>query len=119
MKMNKLMGAVVLGAFALTANVSFAAENAEGVKEHFALTIKTLKEAQDAAKTGNEPACRDNIKLAKQNYKEITGDAAGKPLQDAMKRVNDAQALCEKEGGAVEAAGILAEVVATMEKLRK
>lgn len=120
MQIKKILGAMILGGFfALTTNVSIAAENAAGVKEHFALTIKTLKEAQEYAKTGNEKACVDSIKVAKQHYKEITGDAAGKGLQDAMKRVKDAQAECEKEGGAPAASTILSEVVATLEKLQK
>ena len=115
----KTLGAMIVGGvFALGGVAANAAENASGVKEHMALTVKTTKEAMEAAKAGNETGCLASIKQAKQHYKEITGDAAGKPLQDAMKRLKDAQAECEKEGGAAKGAEILAEVLAAMEKIQ-
>jgi hypothetical protein len=117
MQINKILGAMIVGGvFALTTNVTIAAESAEGVKEHYKMLVETLVEAQKQAAAGNEPACRDGIKIAKQHYKEVTGDAAGKGLQDAMKRVRDAQAECEKEGGAPAGAAILAEVVGKLKK---
>ena len=109
----------VLGAMLLTGAVSgsaFAAENAEGVKHFMAKTLETTKAAQAAAVAGNEEECRKLIKQAKQEYKEITGDAAGKPLQDAMKKVNEAQSHCEA-GNATEAAPLLGDAVAAMEKV--
>jgi hypothetical protein len=120
--MKKTNNANVFGALALgcalaigsVASVS-AAENAAGVAEHMGLTVKTTKEAMEAAKAGNKDGCLANIKQAKQHYKEITGDAAGKPLQDAMKRLKDAQAECEA-GDTAKAGGTLAEVVTAMEK---
>ncbi|NJC87882.1 MAG: hypothetical protein FIB02_05020 [Desulfuromonas sp.] len=119
MQINKIVSSLILGGFfALTGSVSIAAENAAGVAEHFKMTVDTTKEALSHAKEGNEHACLSSIKSAKQHYKEITGDAAGKPLQDAMKRMKDAQAECEKEGGAPKAAEILTEVVAALEKIR-
>jgi hypothetical protein len=115
----KTLGAMIVGGvFALGGVAANAAENAAGVKEHMDLTVKTTKEAMEAAKAGNESGCLASIKQAKQHYKEITGDAAGKPLQDAMKRMKEAQAECEKEGGAAAGAAILAEVVASMEKIQ-
>ena len=116
----KTLGALIVGGvFALGGVASVnAAENAAGVKEHMAMTVKTTKEAMEAAKAGNETACLASIKQAKQHYKEITGDAAGKPLQDAMKKMKEAQAECEKEGGAAKGAEILSEVVSAMEKIQ-
>lgn len=117
MKMNNI--SKVLGAFLLTGLVSgnvFAAENASGVKEFMGKTVATAKEAQAAAAAGNEKECLSAIKQTKQYYKEITGDAAGKPLQDAMKKIKEAQSHCEA-GNAVDAAPILGEAVAAMEKV--
>ncbi|CAL1241301.1 hypothetical protein [Candidatus Methylocalor cossyra] len=117
MKMYKVIGA--LGAPLLAALLSgtvLAAEKAAGVKEFMGKTLQTTKEAQAAAAAGNKDACLAAIKQAKQYYKEITGDAAGKPLQDAMKKVKEGQARCEA-GQPSEAAPILGEAVATMEKV--
>ncbi len=118
MKMNKSIAAI--SAFLLAGAVSgsvFAAENSAGVAEHFSLTVKTLKEAQVAAASENKEGCLASIKQAKQHYKELTGDAAGKPMQDAMKRVKDAQAECEA-GEYASASAVLTEVSATVERLR-
>lgn len=117
MKTSKI--SKVLGALLLTGAVSgsaLAAENAAGVKEFMGKTIATAKEAQAAAAAGNKEGCLAAIKATKQNYKEITGDAAGKPLQDAMKKVKEGQSHCEA-GNVTEAAPILGEAVATMEKV--
>lgn len=118
MKINKItttLSAMLLtGAFASGA---MAAESAAGVKEHFQLTIDTTKGAQDAAQEGNKEGCLAKIKQAKQHYKEVTGDAAGKGLQDAMKRVKEAQTECEA-GNTGTAAEILGEAVISMQKLQ-
>lgn len=109
----------VLSAMLLTGAVSgaaFAAENASGVKEFMAKTLETTKAAQAAAAAGDKDGCLSKIKQAKQEYKEITGDAAGKPLQDAMKKVKEAQAHCEA-GNVHDAAPILGEAAATMDKI--
>lgn len=116
-KISKKLTGVVLAGFMGVAGSAFAAENAAGVVEHMDLTVKTTKAAQEAAKAGNEAACVSNIKQAKQHYKEITGDAAGKPLQDAMKRMKDAQASCEA-GDAATGAATLSEVVSALEKIQ-
>jgi hypothetical protein len=118
MKMNKTTAA--LSAFLLASAVSgsaIAAENAAGVAEHFALTVKTLQAAQVSAASMDKDGCLANIKKAKQHYKELTGDAAGKPMQDAMKRVKDAQAECEA-GEYVKANAVLTEVATTVERIR-
>jgi len=120
LKIAKKLGALTVGAvLALGGAASvYAAESAAGVKEAMDKTIKSTQEALEAAKAGNEHSCLASIKQAKQYYKEITGDAAGKPLQDAIKRIKEAQVSCETEGGAPVAVGILTEVVASMEKIK-
>jgi hypothetical protein len=108
----------ILGALLLTGSCGvFAAENAAGVAEHMGLTIKTTKEAQDAAAAGNKEGCLASIKQAKQHYKELTGDAAGKPMQDAIKVMKEAQADCEA-GNTAAAATKLGEVVAAEQKVQ-
>ena len=120
-KIVKSLGALLIGSIMALSGVASvsAAENAAGVAEHMGLTLKTTKEALGFAKEGNEKACLDSIKQAKQHYKEVTGDAAGKPLQDAIKRLKEAQSECEKEGGGPAGAAILEEVVAAMDKINK
>lgn len=120
MKIARTLGALLLGGALGLAGASsvYAAETSAGVAEHMGLTIKSTQEALEAAKGGNEHGCLASIKQAKQHYKEVTGDAAGKPLQDAIKRLKEAQAECEKEGGGPKAAEILTEVVASMQKIK-
>jgi len=120
LKIAKTLGALMVGGVLALGCASsvYAAETSSGVKEAMDQTIKSTKEALESAKSGNEHACLASIKQAKQQYKEITGDAAGKPLQDAIKRMKEAQAECEKEGGGPKAAEILTEVVASMEKIK-
>lgn len=113
----KKLSGVLLASLVSVAGSTLAAESAAGVAEHMGLTIKVTKEALEAAKAGNEAGCLANIKQAKQHYKEITGDAAGKPLQDAMKRMKEAQAACES-GNSAQGAEILTEVVSAMEKIQ-
>lgn len=113
----KKLSSVLLAGFMSVAGSAMAAESAAGVAEHMGLTVKVTKEALEAAKSGNEAGCLASIKQAKQHYKEITGDAAGKPMQDAMKRMKDAQAACES-GNSAQGAEILAEVVAALEKIQ-
>jgi hypothetical protein len=116
-KTSKILSAMLLTtAFGLSGSV-FAAENAAGVAEHMDLTIKTTKEALEAAKSGNKEGCLAGIKQAKQHYKELTGDASGKPMQDAIKRMKDAQTECDA-GNTAKAAEILGEVVASEEKVQ-
>jgi hypothetical protein len=112
-----LSSILISGTLALTASTAtYAAENASGVVHFMNMTIKAVKEARDAATAGNKEDCLDRIKVTKQYYKEITGDAAGKPLQDAMKRVKEAQAECDS-GNTANAATILGEVGASMQQI--
>jgi hypothetical protein len=120
LRIAKALGALMLGgalAVGGVASVS-AAENKAGVVEFMDKTVKSVEEALAEAKGGNEKGCLASIKQAKQYYKEITGDAAGKPLQDAIKQLKLAQAECEKEGGGPQAAAILTDVVAALKKVQ-
>jgi hypothetical protein len=117
MNMSKIFSVVsgVVLSVAMAGNV-FAAENAAGVKEHMGLTLGKTKDAQAAAAAGNKEECLVAIKAAKQHYKEVTGDAAGKPLQDAIKQLKVGQEECDK-GETAKAAATLTEVVAAIEKI--
>jgi hypothetical protein len=96
---------------------AFAAENAAGVAEHLGLTVKTTEEAQAAAAAGNKELCLSSIKQAKQHYKEITGDASGMPMQNAIKLLKVAQEDCDK-GDTGAAATKLTDVVGQMKKIQ-
>ena len=115
MKMIKTAVSTTLIALAFSGSV-FAAENAEGVKEHMQITVNKAKDALAAAQAGNKDLCVSEIKVTKQHYKEITGDAAGKPLQDAIKTLKVGQAECES-GDTAKAAQTLTGVVGSLEKI--
>lgn len=115
MKMIKISTVASTVLLVMAGNV-FAAENAAGVKEHMALTLQKIKDAQASAAAGNKDECVTNIKAAKQHYKEITGDAAGKPLQDAIKVLKVGQEECDK-GDTAKAAQTLSGVVASVDKI--
>lgn len=117
MKMRALSTVMTGMALALAVSGSvYAAENTEGVKEHMALTVEKTQAAQAAAAAGNKEECVKEIKQAKQHYKEITGDAAGKALQDAIKLMKVAQEECDK-GETAKAAAKLADVKAQLDKI--
>jgi hypothetical protein len=120
MKMNKVtkvLGALLLtGAFGLSGG-AFAAESAAGVSAHFDELVKSAKSAQQSAQAGDKEASLKEIKAAKQHYKELTGDASGKQMQDAVKRLSEAQDLI-KSGDTAKGSEVLAEVVSTLEKLK-
>jgi hypothetical protein len=123
MKMSKISTVVSSALIALAVSGSvFAAENAAGVKEHLGLTLEKVVAAQAAAAAGNRDECLSNIKAAKQHYKEVTGDAAGKPLQDAIKNLKIGQEEClagDTAKGAATLSGVVSElnaIVATANK---
>ncbi len=119
MKMSKISTVVASAVLALTVSGNvLAAENAEGVKEHFGLFVQKTKEAYAQAMGQDKDECVRLIKAAKQHYKEVTGDAAGKPLQDAIKDIKVAQDQCS-EGKFTEATATLASVVAQVEAIQK
>lgn len=118
MKMSKIFTVISSAILALTVSGNvFSAENAEGVKEHFALTQEKTKEAHAAAAAGNKDECLAGIKQAKQHYKEITGNAASKALQDAVKVLKVAQEECEK-GDMAKAATTLTEVSNALDAIK-
>jgi hypothetical protein len=109
--------ALLAGVFGLGVGAASAAENAAGVKEHMGLTVSTTKEALAFATAGNGEGCVTSIKAAIQHYKEITGDAAGKPLQDTIKKIKAAKDACAA-GDATEGAAVLTDAVANLEKIQ-
>lgn len=118
MKMSKISTVVGSAFLALAVSGSvFAAENSEGVKEHFGLMLERTKAALAAANAGNKDLCVTEIKAAKQHYKEVTGDAAGKPLQDAIKELKVGQAECV-DGETAKAATTLTGVIAQFDKIK-
>ncbi len=80
------------------------------------LFINSVKEATDHANQGHADLCTESIKKSIQHYKEITGDAAGKPLQDAVKRIKAAKDACQA-GDTSEAAAVLSSTVPEIEKI--
>lgn len=106
-KISKILTASILAGATFGA---VAAESASGVAEHLSMLVETTKAAQTAATAGDKNSCLSNIKQAKQHYKELTGAPNGKPMQDAIKRMKDAQSDCEA-GNTANAATILGEVV--------
>ncbi len=111
-----LIGLVAGAAFGLASSAASAAESAAGVKEHMGLMVKTVKEAQDHAAQGHGDLCTESIKQSIQHYKELTGDAAGKPLQDAVKKIKLAKDGCQA-GDTSEAAALLGETLPVLEKI--
>ena len=118
MKMSKISSVItgVALAAAVSGNV-FAAENSEGVKEHFNLTVEKVKAAQASAAAGNKDECVKDIKEAKQHYKEITGNAASKSLQDAINVLKVGQEECSK-GDTVKAAATLSDVSTRLDTIK-
>ncbi len=119
MKKNgyQMLAGLFAGAmFSLAAGTACAAESAAGVKEHMGLMVKTVTEARDHAAQGHGDLCTESIKQSIQHYKELTGDAAGKPLQDAVKKIKLAKDGCQA-GDTTPAAELLAEVLPVLEKI--
>lgn len=114
-KISKILGALLLtGALSGSA---FAAENSAGVAVHFDELVKTSQLALDNANNNNAAAAVTEIKAAKQHYKELTGEASGKEMQDAVKKLSAAQDAL-KAGDLAKGKEILADAVAQIKKLR-
>jgi hypothetical protein len=113
-KISKAMGALVV--LTAVSGTAFAVENAAGVAEYKAKTLASTKEAQAAAAAGNKEGCLTAIKATKQNYKELTGAAASKGMQDAIKDLKVGQEQCEK-GDMAGATATLNKVVSDMTPL--
>lgn len=111
-----LIGIFAGAAFGLVSASASAAENAAGVKEHMGLFINAVKEAADHANQGHGDLCTESIKKSIQHYKEITGDAAGKPLQDAVKKIKAAKDACQA-GDTAEASAVLSSTIPDVEKI--
>jgi polyhydroxyalkanoate synthesis regulator phasin len=116
-KTTRVLGALLLtGAFGLSGS-AFAAESAAAVAAHFDELVKSTKLAHESAKAGDKDTSLKEIKAAKQHYKELTGDASGKSMQDAIKRLSEAQDLI-RAGDTAKGSEILGEVATTLEKLK-
>lgn len=96
MKINLISAFLLAG---IVSGNAIAAEDASGVLGYMDKTIASVKLAQAAAQKGqgNKDDCVNNIKEAKQHYKQLTGDAAGVDTQNAIKLVKEAQELCGKD----------------------
>lgn len=114
-KISKILGALLLTG--VMSGSAFAAENAAGVAEHFDQLVQAASLALDNANNGNAAASITEIKAAKQHYKELTGDASGKDMQDAVKQLTAAQD--DLKAGNVDAGKEkLTAVVAKLKDLR-
>lgn len=117
MIISKISRFLAVTLLAGTGYSAFAAESAAGVAEHLNMLIDTTRAAQTSAAAGDKDACLSTIKQAKQHYKELTGEPAGKPMQDAIKIMKDAQADCES-GNTADAATKLGDVVSREQKVQ-
>ena len=114
----KHLSAVLLASvFGLAAGSASAAESASGVREHLDMMVKTVKEANEHAAAGHQDLCVESIKASIQHYKEVTGDAAGKPLQDAVKKIKAAKDACQA-GDPAEASAVLIDTIPALEKIQ-
>ena len=119
MKMSKISTVLSSALLVLAASGNvFAAENSEGVKEHFGLTQKEVKAATDAAKAGDAKGCTDHYKQAKQHYKEITGNAASMRLQKAIDVMQTGKEACQA-GDAAKGAQVGEEVSKELDAIAK
>ena len=119
MKMSKISTVLSSAVLALAASANvFAAENSEGVKEHFGLTQKEVKAATDAAKAGDAKGCADHYKQAKQHYKEITGNAASMRLQKAIDVMQTGKEACQA-GDTAKGAEVGEKVTAELDAIAK
>ncbi len=115
---TKLAASLLAGAFSLgISSEIIAAESPGGVARYMDLTIKSTQQAQQQAKQGNKEGCAQNIKEARQHYKEITGDTAGMPMQRAMKKIKTAQTACEA-GDTAKGADILTDALKDLEAIQ-
>lgn len=115
---NKLGVALIAGMLGLGAvSVSYAAEDAGGVVKFIGLSYESAKAALEAAKAGDKAKTTENLKLVRQQTKEITGDAAGMKLQKVNQAVK-AAGLAVEEGDLAKAAELLAPAVKSLEEIK-
>lgn len=115
---NKLGVALIAGMLGLGAvSVSYAAEDASGVVKFIGLSYESAKAALEAAKAGDKAKTTENLKLVRQQTKEITGDAAGMKLQKVNQAVK-AAGLAVEEGDLAKAAELLAPAVKSLEEIK-
>lgn len=119
MKMSKISTVLSSALLVLAASGNvFAAENSEGVKEHFGLTQKEVKAATESANAKDAKGCTDHYKQAKQHYKEITGSAASMRLQKAIDVMQTGKEACQA-GDTAKGAQVGEEVSKELEAIAK
>lgn len=115
---NRLGVALIAGMLGLGAvSVSYAAEDAGGVVRFIGLSADSAKAALEAAKAGDKAKTIENLKLVRQQTKEITGDAAGMKLQKVNQAVKAAGNEAEA-GNLAKAAELLEPAVKTLEEIK-
>jgi hypothetical protein len=106
-------------------HVQAAGKAAAAAANHMSQTVQATQQALDAAQARDQSACLANIKLAKQGYKEVSGDFAdrpveedtiGKPLEDAIKKLKEGQKACES-GDTAGAVAILGQALSAMKSI--
>ena len=108
---NKLGIALIAGMLGLGAvSVSYAAEDAGGVVKFIGLSL-------DSAKAGDKAKTTENLKLVRQQTKEITGDAAGMKLQKVNQAVKAAGNAVDA-GDLPKAAELLEPAVKSLEEIK-
>lgn len=115
---NKLGIALIAGMLGLGAvSVSHAAEDAGGVIKYIGLSLDSAKAALEAAKAGDKAKTTENLKLVRQQTKEITGDAAGMKLQKVNQAVKAAGNAVDA-GDLPKAAELLEPAVKSLEEIK-
>lgn len=92
LKVSKVLAALMLGGMLSLTVVPavYAVETAHGVAEFTQKSLDSAKAALEHAKAGHKAETLTSLKEIRQYTKEITGDAAGKKLQDANKHIKEA-----------------------------
>lgn len=107
-KIQSTMAALLVAGVIGVSSVSFAAEDAAGVKHEMDATIADFTAAVDHAKQGHKDEALTSLKSGKQHSKSITGAANSKGKQTAMEKATEAQRLL-KDGDTAGAAVLLEE----------
>ncbi len=118
-KMSIKLGiALVAGLLAVgTVPSAYAAENAAGVTEFAAKTADAAKKALEELQSGRPDEAMVELKNVRQFSKEITGDAAGMPLQKANKAIKETMRILDEEKDNKKAIETLTPAVKTLQDI--
>ena len=111
---SRVASGLLVVAVAGTADVS--------IVEHLSAALKSVRMAQDSLLQGDAAGCNDAVRSAKQSMKAVVGRASdlperqdhlGKPMQESLRALRDAKALCdpENQGRGVAALGRVADLL--------